>query len=478
MVGEDIDENGDPERSAVRMRAHPVAENAALAFRAFIEAIALPAWLHDVETLEVLAVNDALVALTRRPRETLVGSKTLDLFDPSDRVTALRHLERQRVQLGTQQEEPPVVLRLAMAGGGSTSMRISSRSAPAVRAGARLAVANEAPADASATDRPSRPQSASAKNDQRWRGFVEMSPLPAAIARVDPESSSAVELLVVNDALVEATGFSRDELLATPPLDLIHPDDRNEMFRDGARAGAGARPVKLDSRIWRHVRRDGSYFDVHMGSVSIDYEGMLARLTVLSDVSARRRAEVTIAQSEQRYRTLFEVCPIAACVYDLATLQFCAVNDAMAQQYDYTREELLSMSALDLVAPEDVEMMRAQIDELRAGASPGVLHRAHVVRHRVRGGGEIDVELIEAPLMDGGRKCRLVLHKDITELKRAEAELVHRARVDAFRADLGAAMMADEPLPAHFERVAEAMVGHLDLDSVGVWVLDEATVPP
>ena len=121
-------------------------------------------------------------------------------------------------------------------------------------------------------------------------------------------------------------------------MDLLHPDDRGEVFRDVARAGAGARPARLDSRLWRHARKDGSYFDVHIASFLLDFEGKPARVTMLSDVSAHRQAEVEIAQSEQRYRTLFEVCPVAACVYDLATLQFRAVNDAMAQQYGYTRD--------------------------------------------------------------------------------------------------------------------------------------------
>lgn len=475
MVDPDFDDTGDAGLSAVRVRERAAGDGAGDAFRAFLQAIPLPAWLHDVETLDVLAVNDALVALTRRTRASLVGAKTHDLYDPADRVAALRHLERLRSPEGAADEQAQV-LRLAVAGGGSVSVRVASRAAPAVRAGARLAVAHEAAAEGRPlSDLPPRPQGGPAKSDQRWRMFVEMSPLPAVITRIDPATSRAAEFLVVNDALAEATGFTRGELMAVAPLDLIHPDDRGELFRDRARASTEARAPKLDSRLWRHVRKDGSYFDVHLGSVSLDFEGHAARLTVLSDVSARRRAEAAIAQSEQRYRTLFEVCPIAACVYDLATLRFLAVNDAMAQQYDFTREELLSMTALDLVAPEDADVMRALLDELRDPSTPEVLHRAHVVRHRVRGGAEIDVELIEAPLVYGGARARLVLHKDVTEHKRAEIDLVRRARVDAFRADLGAAMMADEPLPAHFERVVEAMVSHLDLDSVGVWVLDEAT---
>ncbi|MEZ4300885.1 MAG: PAS domain S-box protein, partial [Polyangiaceae bacterium] len=278
-----------------------------------------------------------------------------------------------------------------------------------------------------------------------------------------------------NEALCEASGFSHEELIGAAPLDLIHPDDRIELFRDMARAVGVGRPSTFDSRSWRHLRKDGTYFDAHMGSVSITFEGQRARLTVLSDVSARSRAEAASAQSEQRYRVLFEVCPVAACVYDLTTLQFLAVNDAMVRLYGYEREDLLRMSVLDLVAPEDADLVIGQIEEMRKGIGTRGSRRAYTVRHRLCGGDEVDVELIEAPLVYAGHRARLVMHQDVTEHKRAQAELVKRARIDAFRADLGAAMMVDESPAAHFERVAEAMIGHLDLDSGGVWVLDEAS---
>ncbi|MBK8259568.1 MAG: PAS domain S-box protein [Polyangiaceae bacterium] len=462
------DDVTETDASTVRVRDASHSENTALAFRAFLEALALPAWIFDSETRRILAVNDALVDLTQRPRDALLTLKVYDLFTADSRETAYAQMQ---AETENSQHRGNLVRMLAHRSL-PIEVRVVSRPAPAVHTNARLAIAHEVPADRVAASAP-RSEAPSSRNDLRWRTFVEMSPLPAGIVLVDRETNRAVAFMAINDALSEATGFTREELLRMPPLDLIHENDRQALARDIARQNT--RASKLDWRTYRHLRKDGSYFEVHLGSVSIDFEGEKARVTVLTDVSAKSRAETATAQSEERYRTLFEVCPVATCVYDLTTLQFVAINDAMVRLYGYRREDILNMGVLDLVAPDDADLVIGQIEELRRGNNARVLHRAYTVRHRLATGEEIDVELIEAPLLYGGSRARLVMHQDVTEHKRAQAELVKRARIETFRAELGTAMMADESLPAHFERVTEAMIGHLDVDSAGIWILDEAS---
>jgi PAS domain S-box-containing protein len=430
----------------------------------FLDAIPLPAWINDIETRTVVDANDAFVALSGRSREELVGSPVAALFAESERARVFRIMARlvSEPEGKVEHVEP---FRVLTKGGGIARVRIWSNAVPQLRKHARLLVAHDIQHE----------EDERLENDERWRTFVEMCPLPAAITRVDPDSIRGVQFLVVNDALAEMTGFSKEELLATPPIDLIHPDDRRAVFRDSARAEGPPGPVRFDARTWRHARKDGTYFDVHIGSVALTYREQEARVTVLSDVSARRRTEQLVAQSEQRYRTVFEVCPVAACIYDLGTLQFRAVNEAMVRQYGYSREEFLRMTVFDLVSPDDAPFVRGVIEDLRDGLRPGMTHHARTIRHRTKSGEDLDIDGIAAPLVTDGRKERLVLHNDITAKKRAEAELVRRARNDALRAELGAALTSDEPLAAQLARIASAMEHHLDLASVGVWVIDEVT---
>jgi PAS domain S-box-containing protein len=251
---------------------------------ALLDAIPLPAWVHDVETREVVAANDEFVTLIGHPREALIGMSVLDLCAPSDRERVTLLCDR-LLALPEGQLQHPAPFRLLVQGGGSVRARVSSKPVPSVGRHARLAVAHD-------------------------------------ILRDDAEQ-------------------------------------------------------------------------------------------------ARER----LAQSEQRYRTLFDACPIAACVYDLATLRFTAVNEAMVRLYGYSRDEMLAMTVLELVAPEHQGFVGSIIEDLRKGLRPGVLKHGGTVLHRTRAGEDLEIMGTAASLTDGGHPARLVLHNDVTQRKRAEAEL-------------------------------------------------------
>lgn len=69
------------ERRDAQMRI----ERAEMQFRQLFERNPLPAWLYDVRTLDVLAVNEAAIEVYGYSRETFVGMRVTDLLAPEDR---------------------------------------------------------------------------------------------------------------------------------------------------------------------------------------------------------------------------------------------------------------------------------------------------------------------------------------------------------------------------------------------------------
>ncbi|UNK41499.1 EAL domain-containing protein [Luteimonas sp. S4-F44] len=69
------------ERRDAQMRI----ERAQMQFRQLFERNPLPAWLYDVGTLDVLAVNEAAIEVYGYSRETFVGMRVTDLLAPEDR---------------------------------------------------------------------------------------------------------------------------------------------------------------------------------------------------------------------------------------------------------------------------------------------------------------------------------------------------------------------------------------------------------
>ncbi|MBS0195468.1 MAG: PAS domain S-box protein [Planctomycetes bacterium] len=137
--------------------------------------------------------------------------------------------------------------------------------------------------------------------------------------------------------------------------------------------------------------------------------------------SGRRRVEHELAESEKRYRVLFENSPHPLLVYDRNTLKFLDVNRAAEQVYGYTRDEFLAMTLAD-VRPADEKPIAMG----PASVTPPTMQRSGVWRHRRKDGSLIEVDIATSPMKPLGPTARLVLARDVTETRKAE-----RARMEA-----------------------------------------------
>ncbi|HEX7020016.1 MAG TPA: PAS domain S-box protein [Gemmatimonadaceae bacterium] len=135
------------------------------------------------------------------------------------------------------------------------------------------------------------------------------------------------------------------------------------------------------------------------------------------------RAVKALADSERRYRALFERAPLPMWLWDVATRAIVDVNDAAVETYGYRRQEFIGMDVARLAAPD--EMARVE-QELAAASSGRSLHR--VQRHRRCDGRVLEVELSAHEIVLDERKFRIVTARDVTA-ERAAAEM--RARLAA-----------------------------------------------
>ncbi len=119
---------------------------------------------------------------------------------------------------------------------------------------------------------------------------------------------------------------------------------------------------------------------------------------------------------EGRYRMLFERSPLPMWVVDTQTLHFLAVNDAGLRLYEYSREEFLARTALEISCGEE----SACRDFLRRDGGE-VLHG--VFRHAKKTGEIIDIEGVGHLVAWRGRPSRLVQINDITERLRTQQTL-------------------------------------------------------
>ena len=130
------------------------------------------------------------------------------------------------------------------------------------------------------------------------------------------------------------------------------------------------------------------------------------------DVTDRKKFELALKDSEERYRLLFESTPQPIWVYNEESLRFLAVNEAATRTYGYTKEQFLSMTVNDIRPKEDIPTLL-----IKNALSQDELVISSPWRHETSDKRTIYVELSSHPIVFDGKNSRLVIVNDVTERK-------------------------------------------------------------
>src|SRR5207302_8080808 len=111
---------------------------------------------------------------------------------------------------------------------------------------------------------------------------------------------------------VEHYGYPREQFLAMTPYDLRVPEEAGklrEIFERGA-------PM-MRRAPGRHRRRDGSVIDVEVTATRLTFASRPAYVALAVDVTDWMQAQRALAESEHRYRDLFENATVPIATVDL-----------------------------------------------------------------------------------------------------------------------------------------------------------------
>ena len=140
-------------------------------------------------------------------------------------------------------------------------------------------------------------------------------------------------------------------------------------------------------------------------------------------VEERTQAEEARRRSEERYRLLVEQAVDGIFLSDAAG-RYVDVNSSGCKMLGYTRDEILSRTIADVIAPEEVSRITPEVGRF----AEGQVARSEW-RFRCKDGSEIVGEVVGRQLPDGQL---LGILRDITERKRTEDAV--RASEEKFRA--------------------------------------------
>lgn len=169
------------------------------------------------------------------------------------------------------------------------------------------------------------------------------------------------------------------------------------------------------------MRPDGSNVMLEIfGTPVKDKQGHVwASLVSFADITERKRIEMALRDSENRYRQLFEMESDAIFLIDNETGRILDVNWAAQTLYGYSRDELLSLRNVDVSAEEDATQQATQ----QARASQPAFLRIALRKHRKRDGTVFPVEITASCFSINERSVHIAAIRDISERERAEGAL-------------------------------------------------------
>jgi diguanylate cyclase (GGDEF)-like protein/PAS domain S-box-containing protein len=268
----------------------------------------------------------------------------------------------------------------------------------------------------------------------------------------------------VNPALERILGWSQEEFLARPFIEMVHPDDRPAVLHELAQLGGGN---VMFSLVIRFEARDGSYRWLDWNAMVPSDEPLI--YASARDITDRTQMETALREAEQRFRTAFDRAPIGVCLLSLDPRdpgRMLQVNPALAEILGSSVEDLTGSPVSSLTHPEDRDDVYAKLSELTDGHGAPVEFEKRFMH---RSGHPVWALISAAPLADDGGEQRLaVTHvMDISDRKQAETKLQHLADHDALTGLFNRRRFTEEleRTLRHAKRFEEAgAVVFLDLD--------------
>jgi two-component system cell cycle sensor histidine kinase/response regulator CckA len=223
------------------------------------------------------------------------------------------------------------------------------------------------------------------------------------------------QILDANWKAEELYGYSREELLWRNLRDLRAEETRGSVVEQMARAAEPAGHVFATV----HRRKDGATFPVEVSSRLVEFDRGKAFLSIVRDLSERKRAQAAIQVSETRYRRLFESAKDGILILDADSGKIADANPFLTEILGYSKDELLGKKLWDIGPFKDITATKAGFGEL--------LEKGYVryenLPLQASNGLTIDVEFVSNAYLVDGKKVIQCNIRDISDRTRAEKAL-------------------------------------------------------
>jgi PAS domain S-box-containing protein len=235
------------------------------------------------------------------------------------------------------------------------------------------------------------------------------------------------KILLVNDSFCKIFQMEKDQLIGKP-FSTVYAKPEQEAALKAYQRDIQRDEIKTlferENTLWNGRR---AWFEFSNSFLTLP-DGNKITLSIVKEISKRKKSEIELRESEQKFKMLFNNINDAVFVTQLSKDKsygdFIEVNEVACRRLGYTKEEFLMLSPSAIVWQKCIDDFNLFNDRL--------LKEEHVIYdlvHRAKDKKLIPVEVNSHLFLYNDKLTVLSIARDITERKQAEEKLKRSSKL-------------------------------------------------
>ncbi len=226
------------------------------------------------------------------------------------------------------------------------------------------------------------------------------------------------KVVYANRACEEIIGYSREEFYS-PDFDFISLISKDSIPIIQKNLRKHSQGIDVEPYEYSLITKKGEIINAIIATKLINYEKHSAILGIVTDITARKKVEEALCESEQRYRQLFELLPYGGEVLDTKGY---IINHSPSTErlLGYDSGEMKGKHITEFLTKKSIQTFKELFPKLLSGNS--AQSEINMVK---KNGTELTILRAAQPILNNENKVDsiLALSVDITERKQAEKEI-------------------------------------------------------